>query len=246
MAIRWSAFTFVRNCGQALSSYPRLQSQPEGQPAGWAWEGTRTPEVTTVPLMSFAFCHFFSQTSVLWILGALPKHNQPQDVLIRDVCVSNYHGRDSIFPSLSYLRGRGARAGLPSFPFSPFHLVPWPQGPSSPRGFKGQKQIYVMLLSDSSPPQYVCLRVTCQMSFQRSWKGKNNQKHSLRGRPTLPLTYSGAYKFTSESEIFPFFFFPLMMTFSLQWPPLRIRPEGTDWVFHPLRTMSVNLSSFTV
>ena len=36
------------------------------------------------------------------------------------------------------------------------------------------------------------------------------------------------------------------MTFSLQWPPLRIRPEGTDLVFHPLRSMSVNLPSFTV
>lgn len=43
-----------------------------------------------VPLMPIVPCHFFSQTAVLLTLRALPKHNQPQDVLIQDVCVRNY------------------------------------------------------------------------------------------------------------------------------------------------------------
>lgn len=139
MAILWSSFTFVRNCGQALSSYPRLQSQPEGQPAGWAWEGTRTPEVTTVPLMSFAFCHFFSQTSVLWILRALPKHNQPQDVLIRDVCVSNYHGRDSIFPVALLSSWAGSKSRSTFFPLFPIPPSPMAPGPKQPERFQGSE-----------------------------------------------------------------------------------------------------------
>lgn len=86
------------------------------------------------------------------------------------------------------------------------------------------------------------------MSFQRSWKGINNQ--NTQPERTINIT-SDVFRclqvhYLHRSLRSFLFFFPPDDDFLTSVATSPNQAWGTDLVFHPLRSMSVNLPSFTV